>query len=184
MAEPWGRWVQDEVLDLRQAAIALGAETQNDGRASNATMDNISSQVVELYAQRNSGVPMANMTITPPQSAWTEISQTVSLPEPEGGTRFASILLSGVPEVSGDSLASTTFSQLSINGVVIARAQVFTGAASVPLAYLPSLQITGSFMLTPGSSMTFRLWSSKFTSDPGSITMANLQATITPAQLA
>ena len=183
MAEPWGRWAQEELLDLRRAAESLGATTQNDGRISNATMDNISGQVFELFAQQSVAVPIPDLSITPIQSAWPSATVTAPAPEPDGGARYASILLSGVPSITDPNLQAASYFQLSISGTPIARSSVPTTGASVPAQYLPSLQVVGAFILRPLDTIELKVWSTKFTADPGSVVLTGLQAVVTPAQL-
>lgn len=184
MAEPWGRWAQEEIIALRQAAEGLGATTQNDGRTSNATMDNISGQVFELFAQQSVAVPLPDLSVTPIQNNWPSATVTAPAPDPEGGPRYASILLSGVPTITAPNLQAASYFQLSISGTPIARSSVPTTGASVPAEYLPSLQVIGAFVLRPADTIELTVWSTKFTADPGSVVLTGLQAVVTPAQLA
>lgn len=183
MAEPWGRWAQEEILDIRRAAESLGATTQNDGRSSNATMDNISGQVSELFAQQSESVAFPKLSITPPQSAWASNSVSVAAPDPDGGSRYATITFSGVPSITNPNLQAVAFFQLSVDGQTIARSSIPAVGASVPPDYLPTLQVTGAFVLNPGATITLLVWASKFTADPGNIVVSGLQAVISPAQL-
>jgi hypothetical protein len=183
-SEPWGRWAQEDALDLRRLADSLGADTQNDGRSSNSTMDNISGQVNELYGQRAVGITVPTLSIVPPQSSWASATVTALAPVPQGGPRRCSVLVSGVPSSDNASMSAVAFYELSIGGTVLSRSDLPFGAASVPPGFLPTLQVAGAFLLKAGDVLSLTIYASRFTATAGTVLLSEIQAVFTPAQLA
>jgi hypothetical protein len=186
MAEPWGRW-SDEQMDLLEAlAISLGATADNDSRMGGSAIDNVASQIRELFARQTVTTSVAPLSFSIPNPpGWSSSSIAVALPPPLGGDRIAQIDVSGRYDYTSNSEQTSLFLTGSIGPTrlfqVSGSAPVL---ASTPPGFAPSIRAYGSILVPEaGATLTLRFQGLKFTTNAQTITAANLVVAVSYGQI-
>ncbi len=182
MSEPWGRFVENEIVNLRNGFELSESSSFNSGRSASSSIDNLSYQVSELYQQRQFSIKIPDISITPQQNSWVSASSSATIDQPIDAPRYAAIYASSTPATTSPFLDASLFLQIIIDGNVISRSQVRVSAASTPPEYLPSWSVNSGFQLKSGSVIQVSAYSQKFTAYDGSINISNILAQILPSQ--
>ncbi len=90
MAEPWGRSVDERLAGLDSRLDLLDSGSANSGRMANSGLDNVASQVSELFARQTSQVVGSDMAtaVFGPISSPPDVIQTIQLPAPDDAERI------------------------------------------------------------------------------------------------
>lgn len=181
MSEPWGRWVEEQVMALGDAIESLGGSIQNDGRTSSSGMDNMSASIAELFARQSIILNVPEVSVSPPIEAWVSAEVDVTLPPPVGGDRLATLLISAITTISSGS-AAYAFVEVLINGsqaiVFQANPNRNTGAPAA------TFEGTAMFRYASDTIVTVRLWGDRFVGAPaGTLSLTEASLSVTPNQL-
>lgn len=189
MSEPWGRWSEDIALSNARDIERLGGGVDSDGRVQNSSMDNMASQIVELYARQVQ--PRSASDITTPVFSGSNaesISTTITLPPPIDGDRVAQISASCSP-LALTSVGSNVFITMRINGVDFYRDSLPLppGAGTFPPGWNSSTaEGYVSLNVPQGSSLVvqFHLMAMGYALEPGNkqIRLSSISASVTYGQ--
>lgn len=184
MSEPWGRWAQEELEDLGRFAQTLGQGVGNDGRAQNSSMDNLSSQISELYARRTSVYDMPDLTTTSqPAPAFGVGTSTVALPGfPDGAPRYGSVSLTATPPPPADPNLGGYY-RVTVGSTIIAQGSMNLGGFSTPPGFSPTIRAVASLEMSGTEQIELLCWLTNFTAGTFSMTLFNISVAVTPAQL-
>ena len=184
MAEPWGRWVQEEVEGIKRFAQSLGQGVGNDGRSQNSSMDNLSSQIGELYARRTNVYDMPDLTTTSmPAPAFGTGTSSISLPGfPENEPRYASVSLTAtLPPPADPNLAG--FYKVTVGSTIITQGSLNLGGFSTPPGFSPTIRSVASLRMTGTEQIELLVWLTNFAAGTFSMTLFDISVAVTPAQL-
>ena len=136
MAEPWGRSVDERLAGLDSRLDLLDSGSANSGRMANSGLDNVASQVSELFARQTSqvvGTDMATIVFGPTSTA-PDVVQTIQLPAPDDAERIGWLAVQCAISFSGpDDAYSTGFLTYELDGEMIGAfsyALPFVGAST------------------------------------------------------
>lgn len=136
MAEPWGRSVDERLDGLDTRLTLLDSGARNSGRMSNSGLDNVASQVAELFARQTHqtvGSDMQTATFGPLNSP-PDVIQTIQLPRPDDAERIGWLAVQANVDFNGPSGAfSNGFLTYELDGEMVGSfsfALPFVGAAT------------------------------------------------------
>lgn len=174
MAEPWGRWGTEELTRLRSDAEALGANSSSDSRSNNSVMDNMSSQLTELYARQLVAVELPSITIAPTAAggAWTTRSSSIAAPSPVGGSRYAYVHMSAQIGVAGNANDNLAAFELRVGSTIMARYSIsLFGNVAMPPGFQLSAEAAGSVVLGPSDVITLTMYMARYAANQATLTL-------------
>lgn len=188
LAEPWGRFITDEIRDLRTQANRTGGTIDSTGRVNNSSLDVQAAQIQELY-ERQTQVVTAPSIATPPfnlASGTVTVSTTFTLPPPSG-TRNGQIVISGTPTTTSSTNATLTYFSVMVNGT-----QIYRQTAVVPITPPPAPPGWTDVVINAFAGMTFydgdaptvtvTLFADAYNSTLRSVGLSNISASVTYGQ--
>lgn len=188
LAEPWGRFVTDEIRNLRTQADRTGGTIDSTGRVNNSSLDVQAAQIQELY-ERQTQVVTTPSIATPPfnlASGTVTASTTFTLPPPSG-TRNGQIVVSGTPTTTNSTNATLTYFSVMVNGT-----QIYRQTAVVPITPPPAPPNWTDVVINAFAGMTFydgdpptvtvTLFADAYNSTLRSVGLSNISASVTYGQ--
>lgn len=185
MAEPWGRSVDERLDGLDTRITLLDSGARNSGRMSNSGLDNVASQVAELFARQTHqviGESMQTATFGPISSP-PDVVQTIQLPRPDGAERIGWLAVQANVDFNGPNDAySNGFLTYELDGDMIGSFAFnlpFVGATvSFALGYSVSY---ASFLAAPGHGGELKVilgGRGMATAGTRQVTASNIRATV------
>lgn len=135
MAEPWGRSVDERLDGLDSRLDFLDSGSTNSGRMANSGLDNVASQVAELFARQTAQATGSNMDTATfgPLASPPDVVQTIQLPTPPDDNRIGWLAVQCAVSFSGpDDAYSNGFLTYELDGELIGAfgyALPFVGAS-------------------------------------------------------
>lgn len=185
MAEPWGRSVDERLDGLDTRLTLLDSGARNSGRMSNSGLDNVASQVAELFARQTHQVIGNNMQTATfgPINSPPDVTQTIQLPRPGDADRIGWLAVQANVDFNGPNDAYTNgFLTFELDGDMIGSftySLPFVGATvSFALGYSVSY---ASFLATPSRGGELKvILGARGLAAPGTrqVTASNIRATV------
>lgn len=152
-AEPWGRWILDQVQQNARQIEILGGDSTNDGIQNNSTLTQIASQINELQARQSGLVLQEDVFLTVPGNGGTASTTVqIQVPRPTDISRIGWLSVQFTAEArSSDS--TEIFGSFSIDGLVFHRDSRYVPTENLePASWNGDKALTGytGFVASPG----------------------------------
>ena len=184
-AEPWGRYIENEVIALGSALNGMSSGVDSEGRVQNSSMDSLAMQINELNQRQTQTVAAPPINVAVTGTSWVSTSQDISLPASDF-TRMAQVSFSGIIDISAPTLPTTTFLSITVDGAPLFRQsfQVPASASSPPGWVGGGIGAFGGIRVPAGTSptMTLSLSSMGFTAGARNVYIDSGSASITYGQ--
>ena len=190
MAEPWGRYVDEKIVDLRRVADSVSLDIRNDGSVQNSAMDNMAIQIRELAERQTRALVIPNMRTAPFNE--TSISPIVSaayyIPRPSDYRRIGILSIQGIMDVSAP-LISAGYVQFMVDGRIIGTEGVgLPYSSSAPPGWEKELSVAYASVLIgpsdPGVLQINLAGRGLFETGTRHVTFSDIRATIQYGQRA
>lgn len=185
MAEPWGRSVDERLAGLDSRLDLLDSGSANSGRMANSGLDNVASQVAELFARQTSQVVGSDMAtiVFGPTSTAPDVVQTIQLPAPDDAERIGWLAVQCAISFAGpDDAYSTGFLTYELDGEMIGAFSYALPYVGASTAFASGYSVSYSSLIAgPSSGGTLRIiLGARGLATPGSrqVFATNVRATV------
>lgn len=185
MAEPWGRSVDERLDGLDTRLTLLDSGGRNSGRMTNSGLDNVASQVAELFARQTHQAIGSNMQTATfgPTSSPPDVTQAIQLPRPGDADRIGWLAVQANVNFSGPSDAYTDgFLTFELDGDMIGSFTYSLPFVGMTVSFAMGYSVSyASFLAAPGRGGELKvILGARGLAAPGTrqVTASNIRATV------